>query len=755
MSTLYGFTTKYLTKDGQPWFPVMGEIHFSRYRAELWEESLRKMKAGGLSIASVYIIWIHHEEEEGKFDFTGNRNLRGFLEAAKKVGISVFLRLGPWVHGEARNGGFPDWLQAKSDTIDLRSDDPAYLAYVRRLWEQVYEQAKGLLYKDGGPVIGTQIENEYGHVGGYRGEKGEQHMRTLAAMAREIGFDLPLYTATGWGGAVTGGLLPVMGGYCEAPWDQSITEIAPNSNYVFSHIRNDSLIASDHHVDDTVTFNQDDFPYLTAELGGGLQVTQHRRPIATGTDVGAMSLTKLGSGVGLLGYYMYHGGSNPDSKLSTLQESRATGYLNDLPEINYDFNAPIRQYGTISDTYREIRLLAYFLQDFGADLAVLPADIDPEFVKPGDSHTLRLSTRHDGTHGYVFVNNYQRRHAMDAHESVVLEGKTAQGPVRFPATNIASGEYAFYPYNMKLGKSTLVSALATPLCKLTYKTDAGETETTYIFYGDKDPQFTWDGTTAKVLMLSRAQALSAARVTLNGNKKAKLANAEAEKETEKVADGQEYLVLADDFVWEEGGALKVVGGTETIIRTFPKLSADVLPADFEEIGSEGELTVYRRSQAKNHTNAQTTVSFVQAIQTPEALSGKLVNSCGQPETFKGDEKSYEISVQYGRESKAQTDGVLADHLVGIDRIAGYDCILTFDYACESMDLYVNGRKVNDYFYTGQKAVFSLGYFDFPTQITAVLHPLHEGDHIYLQEWPQMEEGSACRIDTITIEEKFQ
>ncbi|MFQ7719380.1 MAG: beta-galactosidase, partial [Lachnospiraceae bacterium] len=65
MSTTYGFTNKYLTKDEKPWFPVMGEIHFSRYRADLWEESLRKMKAGGLSIASVYVIWIHHEEEEG------------------------------------------------------------------------------------------------------------------------------------------------------------------------------------------------------------------------------------------------------------------------------------------------------------------------------------------------------------------------------------------------------------------------------------------------------------------------------------------------------------------------------------------------------------------------------------------------------------------------------------------------------------------------------------------------------------------
>ena len=433
-------------------------------------------------------------------------------------------------------------------------------------------------------------------------------------------------------------------------------------------------------------------------------------------DVGAMSLTKLGSGVGLLGYYMYHGGSNPDSKLSTLQESRATGYSNDLPEINYDFNAPIRQYGTISDNYREIRLLAYFLQDFGADLAVLPADIDPDFVKPGDTHTLRVSVRHDDTHGYVFVNNYQRRLTMDDHKDVVFEGKTKGEPVRFPKTDIASGEYAFYPYNMKLKNAVLVSALATPLCKLSCKD-----EDVYVFYGDKDPQFTWDGTPAKVLHLSRADALSAARVTLK--------------------DHQEYLVLSDDFVWEESGVLRVVGGEETIIRTFPKLSKDVLPADFKEIASEGELTVYKRSQAKNSANVQTSVLFVQSTKTTEELSGKLVNSCGQPQTLKGDEKIYEISVQYAKEN-------------GNDRKEGYDCILSFDYACESMELYVNGRKVNDYFYTGQKALFSLGYFDFPTKITAVLHPLHEGDHIYLQEWPKMDDKKACRIEAVTLTEQF-
>ncbi|MFR3258447.1 MAG: hypothetical protein ACLTRS_15055 [Lachnospiraceae bacterium] len=93
-------------------------------------------------------------------------------------------------------------------------------------------------------------------------------------------------------------------------------------------------------------------------------------------------------------------------------------------------------------------------------------------------------------------------------------------------------------------------------------------------------------------------------------------------------------------------SFRVVGGEETIIRTFPKLSKRMYSrTDFKEIaGVEGDLTVYKRSQ--NNENAQTSVLFVQSTKTPEELSGKLVNSCGQPETLKGDEKIYEISVQY-------------------------------------------------------------------------------------------------------------
>ena len=49
MRAEYSYCRDYLIKNGKPWFPVMGEMHYSRYRKEWWEESLRKIKAGGVS----------------------------------------------------------------------------------------------------------------------------------------------------------------------------------------------------------------------------------------------------------------------------------------------------------------------------------------------------------------------------------------------------------------------------------------------------------------------------------------------------------------------------------------------------------------------------------------------------------------------------------------------------------------------------------------------------------------------------------
>ena len=143
-----------LLRDGKPWLPVMGEFHYTRYPEAEWAEELRRMKAGGIDIVSTYVFWIHHEEVQGQWDWTGRRSLRGFLQAVQQAGLTSLVRCGPWCHGEVRNGGFPDWLlaDAKTQGYKTRSTDPRFLAQVRPLYAQIAAQMKGLLWKDGGPV---------------------------------------------------------------------------------------------------------------------------------------------------------------------------------------------------------------------------------------------------------------------------------------------------------------------------------------------------------------------------------------------------------------------------------------------------------------------------------------------------------------------------------------------------------------------------------------------------------------------------
>ncbi|NLO09536.1 MAG: beta-galactosidase [Clostridiales bacterium] len=563
MRTEFGYNANYLTKDGQPWFPVMGEIHYSRVPKEDWKESLYKMKAGGVVIASSYVIWIHHEEIEGEYDFSGNKDLRSFVEACRECGLYFFIRIGPWIHGEVRNGGFPDWLLNKG--YKLRYDDPGYLQEVKKYYSRIYDEVKGLFHKDGGPIIGVQIENELGHCGGAYGEAGEQHMKTLYKIAREIGFDVPYYTATGWGGAATGGLLPVMGGYPDAPWDPRLTELEPSGNYVFTHERNDHNIGSDYGIGEGVTFDFNKFPYLTAELGGGLQVTAHRRPVAKAADIGAMSLVKLGSGVNLIGYYMYHGGTNPKGKLTTLQESKATGYPNDVPEVSYDFRAPIREYGQISETFKEIKLLSMFLQDFGTELCNMPAYIPKENpLDPSDLTDMRYSVRHDGNKGYIFFNNYVRRHNMANHNSVNLKVGLPNEIIHFPEFDIKDRDYYFFPFNMKIGDGILKTALASPLYILENDTN------TYVFYTDKDPKYDIQGDIGenKIITLSREDGKNAYKVKLQ----------------------KEHLIISTSVVLETDKGLQVIGREIPSIKVYPEF--DKTPKGWEKVGNEGDFAIY-------------------------------------------------------------------------------------------------------------------------------------------------------------------
>ncbi len=451
--------SRYFIKNGKPFIPVMGEIHFSRVAPDVWESELAKMKAGGITVVSTYLFWIYHEEEEGVFDFSDGLDIRRFTQLCKKTGLDVVLRIGPWAHGECRNGGLPDWLLKKP--FKLRDNNDEYLSLAKKWYTAIYNEVHDLFYKDNGPVIGIQLENEFVH--------NADHLLMLKKIAKEIGFDVPLYTVTGWNSAKGADIpedevIPVFGGYPEAPWTEHIKRLEPSVHYFFNPMRNDSAIGADligevHEGG----MKYERYPFATCELGGGIQVTHHRRPLIKPMDVYVPSLTKIGSGNNLPGYYMYHGGTNKIGKYSTFNESKATGYPNDYTIRNYDFQAAIGEYGIIREQYRLFRLLHLFVTDFGDILAPMDAYMSEKFVERDDLESLRYSMRTDGKSGFVFVNHYQRLDTLAKCENVQFE---IDGGV-FPEKGITvNGEQAFImPFNFSLDGGVLKYATCQLLCR--------------------------------------------------------------------------------------------------------------------------------------------------------------------------------------------------------------------------------------------------------------------------------------------------
>lgn len=503
----FSLNSRYYTKDGRPWYPVMGEMHYARVPQTDWEESILKMKASGVTVIATYVFWNMHEEVENVYTWDGNRNLRHFLELCRKHDMYVWLRIGPWCHGEIRYGGFPDWLMPTEG--GLRRDNPLYLKHVERFFAEIGKQAGGLFFKNEGPIIGVQIENEYR----FNNKAGLNHLLNLKRIAIQSGMDAPYYTATGWpkSDLKQTELIPVWGGYPEAPWSSSVKELPLSRNFVFSSWANDPAVGADllGKQDDTMAGGLQ-YPYSTAEMGGGNQITYHRRPIITSKDVVAQSYVKIGSGANMMGYYMYHGGSNPIGQHSTLQESKATKYPNDYPIINYDFNSPIGEYGQLKGSYYDLKVLHAFLNDFGAHLATtIPSFPDQHTLKPDDNETLRMSVRSHGNSGYVFINNYQRLLEMKDLKDIRIRIRQRDGSeLLFPQLDIASGEQLIMPFNIDLNGHLLHYATVQPLYVLKNKIP------TYVFLSHPG--------TASELVFS---ADNLKKITLDGRKTKKAGGA--------------------------------------------------------------------------------------------------------------------------------------------------------------------------------------------------------------------------------------
>lgn len=431
--------------DGRRVVPVMGEMHYSRIPADEWETEVKKMKDGGVTIIANYVFWNHVEEREGIFDWSGQRDLRHFLEICRKENLPVVLRIGPFCHGEARCGGIPDWVFEKG--CRTRDTNATFMDLTAKLYRQIFAQIQGMQWKDGGPVIAVQFDNE---------QRNGNYLMALKKLALGIGYDLPFYTRTGWPElnrpVPFGEMLPLYGDYADGFWDRSTKETAGNyyKAFNFKAFRSSTAIATEQlgEQKERLTKGDEQYPYFTCELGGGMMTSYHRRPYIYPEDAYSLAVVKLGSGSNLLGYYMYHGGTNPDG-IGYLNENQRTPGTNhnDLPVKTYDFQAPLGEFGQRYPHYFTLRKLHLFMHDYAETLAPMDATFpSPQDIRKGDDTQLRWSYRSLGDSGFVFVNNYERLQQLSAKRGVrfdVCGVKFPQRPMTIPA-----GTACIFPVNI-------------------------------------------------------------------------------------------------------------------------------------------------------------------------------------------------------------------------------------------------------------------------------------------------------------------
>lgn len=606
------FTNYYVELNSEPFFGICGEFHFSRCPYSCWEEEILKIKAAGINIISTYIFWNHHEEQKGKFTWDKDKNLRHFIDICSKHGMYVILRIGPFSHGEVRNGGLPDWLYGRPFVV--RSNDEQYLAYVKRLFSEIGKQAAGQMYKDGGPVIGVQLENEHMHASAPwefmnmkecewidSGRDGTEHIKILKKLAIEAGMEAPIYTCTAWGGAsfIEDETFPMYSCYAFCPWFISQDNInhGPTTEYIIQNFHDYNYKC----INFNPPYNPEKYPYGCCELGGGMACWYNYRFTVPPESVEAATIVKIAGGCNFIGYYMFRDGTNPVGKY---------GYMNErvVPKISYNFQAPIGEYGQIRDSYRYLKAIFYFLKECEKELCtmgtVLPEGA--EKVNPEDNNTLRYALRQKDGSGFIFLTNYQDHFKMKDHRNIFMEINTVKEKIAFPKKKgftLKKNVSAILPFNMDMGEIVLKYSTTQLVTSIT----ESEASTYFFFTPDGiDGEYCFDasylenieavsgtverdGNFAYVYVKQGKQCI--ATLSTNSKKKIRictLTRMEALGLWKSKLWGRERVIISNAHIYEKNGALEVRSMNN------PNIYLSIFPFAKSELSTSSGIFMGRR-----------------------------------------------------------------------------------------------------------------------------------------------------------------
>ncbi|CAK9174393.1 unnamed protein product [Ilex paraguariensis] len=335
-----------LVIDGQRKLLISGSIHYPRSTPDMWPDLIQKSKDGGLDVIETYVFWNLHEPARNQYDFEGRNDLVKFVKLVAEAGLYVHLRIGPYVCAEWNYGGFPLWLHFVSG-IKFRTDNEPFKAEMKRFTAKIVDMMKqeNLYASQGGPIILSQIENEYGNIDSAYGPAGKTYIKWAATMATSLDTGVP------W----------VMCQQADAP-DPLINTC--NGFYC-----------------DQFTPNSDKKPKMWTEnwtgwflaFGGAVPY----RPVE---DIAFAVARFFQRGGTFQNYYMYHGGTNFD---------RTSG--GPFISTSYDYDAPIDEYGLLrqpkwghlKDVHKAIKLCEEAMLATDPTITSLGSNLEAGVYKTG------------------------------------------------------------------------------------------------------------------------------------------------------------------------------------------------------------------------------------------------------------------------------------------------------------------------------------------------------------------------------------
>nr|QSM07469.1 beta-galactosidase 3 [Ipomoea batatas] len=296
------YDRKAIVINGQRRVLFSGSIHYPRSTPEMWEDLISKAKEGGLDVIETYVFWNVHEPSPGNYNFEGRYDLVRFVKTIQKAGLYAHLRIGPYICGEWNFGGFPVWLKFVPG-ISFRADNEPFKMAMKGFTEKIVNLMKShnLFESQGGPIILSQIENEYGPQAKVLGASGHQYVTWAAKMAVEMDTGVP-WVMCKEEDAPDPVINTCNGFYCD--------KFSPNKPY-------------------KPAIWTEAWSGWFSEFGGPI----HQRPVQDLAFAVAKFIQKGGS---FVNYYMYHGGTN---------FGRSAG--GPFITTSYDYDAPLDEYGLI------------------------------------------------------------------------------------------------------------------------------------------------------------------------------------------------------------------------------------------------------------------------------------------------------------------------------------------------------------------------------------------------------------------------